>query len=1366
LGGLTSLKLDVKDLVKLAEAYVPVVRYAGVRSDDGFTVEACRMDSAEETAGCAGGFIGYGSGVQVSYSDVTKLKHTSVSPPQELEAVEAGSYFDAVQSQYAVTGGQYAGGYIGKMDVGDAASLGSGLKILGQSILLENVLSVLSVVVSTIEYSNVTGAAGGFAVLANGVKGGQPIGMAGGYAGNISGGHIRNSHVDNFSYIVGQISAGGYVGEVEPGNAANLLDDGSILGGLLNVSGSLLSVGEYFVPTVYDSSTACIPCGGAVRAQAAADSLANRGMAGGYVGHNEGGQIKNGTANRILSVYGAEYAGGFSGLMECADTAASSHLSVLYGLIEANDLLQTLTIVYPTEENTAVYGPLANLDYQTWNEWVEKIGVNGGYGAELSKNGKVNSQAELDALLERYVYGYQVAAGRSSYENGAIVRNGGCAGGYVGAMHSGVITNGQAHDVKSVTAMKSSGGFAGEMISGGAASLGGVNLLGLNLELGALLDAAEVFVPVIKKSSVKGYRSGLSVGSETYGNERTNGCGNAGGYVGSMVGGQIWGENVENNGCDVINLRRVYGTNKIGGYAGYVTSGSTANANTNASDGVLQAVLDFVIRDSSQVASVLQATVSTIRNARVAAADPSWGYVVEGEFQENGVTQFAKSAGGFAGTLEAAVIGENTGASKISVSGLRGVSGGLYAGGFFGLADVGSVASVSGNDTGTSQTTILSIIQAGEASVLDAFRTYIYYADVEGVADGIQIRACAEDSEGTFGEKRYTGNAGGFGGGLLNGSVKHCYVSNLSSVTAMNYAGGFIGHLGKNGAVDVDNLQLEQKLNVLGAAAGVLDIFGSHVEDSHVTGVADGFTVRAQGGSSEAAGGFAGYADLSKISVCTVDRLKKAASEGIAGGFVGRTNMEYVADVKVSSVLVDVLLNIVNLLVQNLYVADLENLGVIDIGMDGFLGLQLFSEGNALGVNLLGLKITAALSKQDPEYDNMTDAVIVTIGDSTIKLPCNESGVLADGDTKPQLEVTLIKGNRTNITDSKVTGIERGYDVYGGGAADDADGTAENGYSGGFVGLNKEGVFEKNVMAYCDVVRGTASKTGPFTGATDIQSSYYTNTEDSIEAKENHYGVYRTVPGNLTIALTAAGDPIGVRVEDPDYESGYCKYDVIHRAVIRQFSDWEDAVAAADDSRTDAVPLDVYAGPAKVVLMSDAKVTDNTESLTPEPGDSQDPCKQQVDLTIQKVWKDWNNWDKIRPDHIEVTIYQNYKDANGETIKTQYQEPITLTAAENGSAWSAVWQTVVTGLPVAFADSEGTLHYYFYTVEEVSVTGYLTEIDYDSSGFAAVITNRHDPVLPLTGGRGALWLATFALAVLGFGVWHCGIRKKLRRRRR
>ena len=112
--------------------------------------------------------------------------------------------------------------------------------------------------------------------------------MAGGFAGDIEGGHIQDSSSHEFVYIIGQVSAGGYVGTMQPGAVANVLGDGSVLKKLVNLD-NLLSLVQDFVPTIRNSSTDAAVCGGAVRAQAASDTTTRRGMAGGYAGRNRGG---------------------------------------------------------------------------------------------------------------------------------------------------------------------------------------------------------------------------------------------------------------------------------------------------------------------------------------------------------------------------------------------------------------------------------------------------------------------------------------------------------------------------------------------------------------------------------------------------------------------------------------------------------------------------------------------------------------------------------------------------------------------------------------------------------------------------------------------------------------------------------------------------------------------------------------------------------------------------------------------------------------------------------------------------------------------------------------------------------------------
>ena len=1086
LGKLKGLNINVSDLLNLINAYIPYVQYAGVKSDNGFTVTANKTKSEDSHSGSAGGFIGYGSGVQVSYCDVTSLKHTSVTEPENgLEDTDSSNYFKDVKSQYAVTGARYAGGYIGYMDIGSAASVGKGLSVLGTSIGIDNVLDALNVVVSTIEHSNVTGNVGGFAVkaswknTASDASANDVLGDAGGFAGKISGGHIQDSNANNFSYIIGQITAGGYVGDLQPGNVANVLGDATILGGLVNAESALASVAEDFVPTIRNSSTTCIPCGGAVRADAASTTQVQRGMAGGYAGHNEGGHIwGNNTKNwkgkeyteptstckavRIRSVYGKEIAGGFTGLMESADTASTGNLSLLWGLVKVDNILGALSVVYPTEENTAVYGPLALMDYKTWNDWVEFVGKKGGYGSDLAANGTVNNQEELDKMIGKYAYGYNVVAGRVNYRDEIKLANGGAAGGYVGSMQTGTITNGQAYQAKTIKGLRCAGGFAGEMINGGAADLGGVNILGLNLQLGQMINALNVFVPVIKQSSVEGYQSGLIVQSEGVDDKDT--CGYAGGYVGKLIGGQIWGENDAR--CKVTKLRRVDGRSYVGGFVGSSRPGSVATLNPTAGEGLLSQLLNKLLSTPADLIKVLNATVATIRYADVVSWD-DWGIIVNGAYASgSNNTSYAKAAGGFAGNLEGTVLGEKGNEDAgISAQNIRSVIAGEYAGGCFGIADVAGVANISaGNETSL----LDKLLKLGRTDVLDAFRSYVYYGTVSGSNDaGLSVSANTAIRSGQNNQVTYSGTAGGFGGSLLNGSVKNSKVTNLSNVRGLNSVGGFVGYSGKSGVVKADKIDVlgDNKGQLLGGALGVLDIFGSHIDDCAVTGTDDGYTVQSTGGEEQIAGGFIGYANLARMSKCTAGDannqnlgLKQVSSGGTAGGFAGRTSFAYLADLKVDSGAVNVIVSVVNELIKALYLDKLQDSNLLKINL-GIIKVDALYEGKLLHVNLLGLDISVGLSKKSTDNKQDTDLAIITIGDSSIKLPCNENGLL-DDDATSNISVNLIKANRTKITDSNVYGVSYGYDVYAGGAGNDKDGSKDNGRSGGFVGFNDEGLLK------------------------------------------------------------------------------------------------------------------------------------------------------------------------------------------------------------------------------------------------------------------------------------------------------------------
>ena len=75
-------------------------------------------------------------------------------------------------------------------------------------------------------------------------------------------------------------------------------------------------------------------------------------------------------------------------------------------------------------------------------------------------------------------------------------------------------------------------------------------------------------------------------------------------------------------------------------------------------------------------------------------------------------------------------------------------------------------------------------------------------------------------------------------------------------------------------------------------------------------------------------------------------------------------------------------------------------------------------------------------------------------GDSVIQLNCSDDGTIGEEQLKNEINVSLIKANRTKIDSCKVTGIAEGYDVYGGGAGNDANGTGEYGIAGELVGWN------------------------------------------------------------------------------------------------------------------------------------------------------------------------------------------------------------------------------------------------------------------------------------------------------------------------
>lgn len=1304
---LAGLKVDVTGLTGVLQGYVPKVTSAGVSSaETGLKVQALKQKMREDNttvadkdSGAAGGYAGLVRGAQISYSDVNALATRGSFKSEEVS-----------NSDWAVKAPAYAGGYAGKIDLGSLATVGDSVSLL-DIFGLDDILSALSVVESRLEQCDVTGKSGGFNVKASNVTEEKTVtsatvGSAGGFAGEINGAWLNGCDAGNYEYIEGVVSAGGYAGTVQPGDMVSLLEGQANILEIVDASG-LLSALKTFIPRIYNSSTAAVPCGGYIEATGTSVDEQLKGMAGGYVGYNQGGRIwgnvktdpadvskqpavlndqKTATTHRVREVVGVEFAGGFTGLMKSANLVDSGSVKLLPteegAVAKLSVPVSALEVVYAIQTNTKTTGPLRGLDEDTWKAWVAAVGSSGVYGEELVQASYGN--------LAQYIYGYTVTA--KAEDEGSSLVDGGAAGGYVGRMEAGVITNAYAQDVKAVTAFRSAGGFAGEMETGSVANVGNIEIAGLKVT--GNLPIVKSFVPVVYASRVDGYQSGMTI--KTTSDTENSAIGNAGGFVGVAYGAQLWNEIPEDEDLDFVrvteqaaevqNLKYVYGSQYAGGFAGRIDSASAANVEVGADSGVLDQILEHLIQavtgDVSNLLSVLDATIPTVESAWVntSVKKNAKASITRDDLEATmdfAVLDADQAAGGFVGMACGAVFGErNTTTTTdeipdtaLVISGVRAVAGGEHAGGFFGLAEMGGVAQIAEEGTG-----ILNLLVLNNVDVLNAFRTYFYDCYVFGSAEGMSVYARTDSSDGgdiTSGSDAnqvyHNGNAGGFGGSLLNATVLRSHVRNLKLVNGLNYVGGFVGLSGKSGVLDLDKAEVLE--NVLIAAAGLMDIFGSHMDDSSVTGMANqvGYTLASKGGKDCIAGGFIGYGDLSRVNNCQVDQLKQVYSDAQAGGFVGRTSYAYLAKVdSTSPVLLNPLLYVINKLLDALYVGKLEDIGAIQVtipGLEKALELEVLSEGDVLSVTLFDLKISVALVKDNG--DGTKDMAQIHIGDSYVEIPCSKDGITADN-----LKIGLIKANRTKVANCTITGVTNGYDVFGGGATNDVDGSNEFGYAGGFVGFNNEGLLENNTMIYADTIRGTVNLVGAFSGRTELESSYSFNTLKEIEGNNNKYSVYRLdkYGDELDRILHQSGKPLSAdHQKDKIGEVSYHVYTVEHRGPSEILQGeapsyfeaaWKDAVLNSSNYEQAKFPANVYVSAGQANLMLGVATEQNEDRTIPGAGDMQDPCGTEMLLTVQKIWFD--DGSIKRPEEINVTLLQGFKPSKEgeEPTMNPYQVPV------------------------------------------------------------------------------------------------------------
>ena len=176
------------------------------------------------SADMAGGFVGDGQAVDINYGNNNS-------------GFKADTDTNITGLSY-IKGTSYAGGFAGRLMPGDVAQTGS-IKLLGL-LNVNQLLSVMDVAYPRISDSSIEGDS--LVVTASGKNDDVALGDAGGYIGNGKAVMVKNSDVTNVKEVTAPYHAGGYIGIMRSGSAA---EAGDATGELLNsVLGKILSLKE------------------------------------------------------------------------------------------------------------------------------------------------------------------------------------------------------------------------------------------------------------------------------------------------------------------------------------------------------------------------------------------------------------------------------------------------------------------------------------------------------------------------------------------------------------------------------------------------------------------------------------------------------------------------------------------------------------------------------------------------------------------------------------------------------------------------------------------------------------------------------------------------------------------------------------------------------------------------------------------------------------------------------------------------------------------------------------------------------------------------------------------------------------------